>query len=91
MKSRTRSRSVCDLGAGVEVHRCPLLVALLGRANASSGAAPVAGEELAVLLEQPGQLELGDLGQVALEDPRRLAAGQLRRDREEELVDQAGA
>ncbi len=85
---------LCDLGAGGEVHRF-LSSSCFRRRNANRidafQDAAVAGEELAVLLEQPGQLQPGDLGQLALEDPRRLAAAQLRRDRQEELVDQAPA
>ena len=92
MKSSTRSRSVGDLGAGLEVHR--FLSSSLRRGErysmVDSGPA-VAGEELAVGLQQPGQLQLDDLRQRPLDDPRRLAAAQLRRDRQEELVDQAGA
>src|SRR4051812_38804009 len=90
MKSSTRSRSVATSGVGVKSMcsspRLPLPVA----ANANSGTA-VASEELVVLPEQPGELQLGHAREVALDDPRRVAAGQLRRDREEEIVDVAGA
>src|SRR5512141_1113207 len=46
----------------------------------------IAGEQLALGFEQPGELHLLDVGQGALQDPRALAAGDLRGDREEELV-----
>ena len=104
MKSRTRSRSVATSGLGLKsiyvlssglggqnASAIPVtsrLVRPYVRKTAKSAAA-VAGEELALVLQQPGELQLGDRGQVALEDPRRVAAGQLRRDRQEELVDQA--
>src|SRR5689334_6804578 len=55
----------------------------------ASGPAAIAGEELALLLQQPGELELGHAWQRPLEDPRRLAADELRRDREKEVVDEA--
>src|ERR1700712_4647920 len=87
MKSRIRSRSAATSGLGLKSIGV-LLVECSGKANS---AAPVAGEKLAVLLQQPRQLQLGDSGQVALDDPRRVAAGQFRRDREEEVVDVSGA
>src|SRR6478672_2730090 len=88
MKSRIRSRSVSTWGLGLKsTAGGPLLGA--GCRNASSAAA-VAGEELAVLLEQPGELERNERRQRALDDPGRLPSGQLRGDGEEEVIDQAG-
>ena len=86
MKSRIRSRRVSTWGLGLK--------STTASSPRYSGAAtlprpPVAGEELAVLLQQPGQLERLELRQLALEDARGRAAGELRRDRQEELVDEA--
>src|SRR4051812_32191314 len=91
MKSRMRSRRVSTWGLGVKSIDC-VLSSGLGRPNASGRRLPppVAGEELAVLLEQPGQLQLGHAGQlVALEDAGRFGAGHPRGGGEEELVDEA--
>src|SRR4051794_18739691 len=101
MKSRTRSRSVATSGLGVKSIAPPRRLCSRQRYLIGSafpvGAAPaawapcsgaaVAGEELAVLLEQPGELELGGGWQFALED-RRPGARQLRRHGQEQLVDQ---
>src|SRR6266496_1617838 len=46
----------------------------------------IAGEELALGFEQPGEVDLIDVGQGSLQHPRALAAGDLRRDGQEELV-----
>src|SRR4029450_5429962 len=49
----------------------------------------IAGEELALRFEQPGELDLINVWECALQDPRAFATGDLRRDRQEELVRQA--
>src|SRR3954468_22041840 len=49
----------------------------------------IAGEELSLGLEQPGELDLIDVWQGAFEHPRALAAGDLRGDGEKELVGEA--
>src|SRR5829696_5800633 len=49
----------------------------------------VAGKELSLGLEQPGELHLIDVRERSLEHPRTLATRDLRRDRQEELVGQA--
>src|SRR6187200_1156057 len=89
MKSSTRSRSSATSGLGlksiVSSPRSPERERYL---IGASGPA-VAGEELAILLQQPSQLHLDDPRERPLEDPRPLATTQLRRDRQEELVDQA--
>src|SRR5690349_2119599 len=92
MKSRMRSRSVSTWGLGVKsMYSVPLLGAGPRTLAARRLATPVAGEELAVLLQQPGELQLGRARQrPALEDARRVATGHPRRGGEEELVDDAG-
>src|ERR1700710_32195 len=87
MKSRTRSRSVATSGLGLK--SIGVLSSGPPAGNASCSAAPVAREQLAVLLQQPGQLELGDGRQLTLEDAWRVAAAELRRGRQKELVDQS--
>src|ERR1700710_488654 len=87
MKSRTRSRSVATSGLGLK--SIGVLSSGAAAGNASCSAAPVAREQLAVLLQQPGQLELGDGRQLTLEDAWRVAAAELRRGRQKELVDQS--
>src|SRR6476646_4784453 len=91
MKSRMRSRSASTWGLGLKS------ICLASSPRVRSGrtvprsAPPVAGEELAVVLQQPSEFERHPVVQLALEDARRrAAAAQLRRDREEELVDEAG-
>ena len=88
MKSRTRSRRASTWGLGLKSISGVLSSGLVGP-KATGLRPPVAGEELAVLLQQPGQLERLDAGQIALEDARGAAAAQLRRDRQEQLIDQA--
>src|SRR6478735_9870991 len=88
MKSRMRSRSVSTWGLGL---KSMLLSPLLGSGGGKLPGPGVAGEELALLLQQPGQLQRHHVVELALEDARRrAAAAQLRRDRQEELVDQPG-
>src|SRR5262245_32109482 len=87
MKSRMRERSVSTSGLGLKSTAASSPRRCSGGATLPRPA--VAGEELAVLLEQPGQLESLDAGKLALEDARRSAPGELRGDRQEELVDQA--
>src|SRR5437868_5321681 len=90
MKSRTRSRSSATSGLGLKsIGSSPRLSGARNAIGWAASGPPVAGEELPVLLEQPGEVEVDHPGQRPLEDPRRLAAAQLRRDRQEELVDQA--
>src|ERR1700709_1948663 len=84
MKSRTRSRSVATSGLGLK--SSGVLSSGAAAGNASCSAAPVAREQLAVHLLQPGQLELGDGRQLTLEDAWRVAAAELRRGRPKELV-----
>src|SRR3954463_13901085 len=91
MKSSTRSRSCATSGLGLKSIRSsprPLLRRKNAIGSLYSGS-PVAGEELAVLFQQPGELEADHVRKRTLEDPRRLATAQLRRDRQEEVVDQA--
>src|SRR5215207_4858412 len=88
MKSRIRSRSVSTSGLGLK--------STTASSPRYSGAAtlprpPVAGEELAILLQQPGELQWHHLGQLTLDDPGRRPAGELRRGGQEELVDQIGS
>src|SRR5215218_8199846 len=90
MKSRTRSRSSATSGLGLKsIGSSPRLSGATNAIRWATSGPPVAGEKLAVLLQQPGELEVDDPRQRTLEDPRRLAAAQLRRDRQEELVDEA--
>src|SRR5215213_5340630 len=51
--------------------------------------AAVAGEELALRLEEPGELDLVDVGKRPLEHAWSLSAGDLRRERQEELIGEA--
>src|SRR5689334_7607492 len=87
MKSRMRSRSVSTWGLGVKSIDWS---SPRGWAARTLAGMAVAGEELAVLLEEPGELQLRGGGQrLALEDAGGLGPGQLRRRGQEELVDQA--
>src|SRR5689334_6557872 len=90
MKSSTRSRSSATSGLGVKSIGSsprPLWETNANRYLASGPA--VAGEELAVLLEQPDEVEADHLRQRSLEDPRAPDPAQLWRDGQEELVNQA--
>src|SRR6187397_277732 len=89
MKSSTRSRSSATSGLGLKSIVSSPRSPERERYLIGGSGPPVAGEELAVVLEQPGQLHLDDLGQRPLEDPRPAATTQLRRDRQEQLVYQA--
>src|SRR3954447_26157650 len=77
MKSRIRSRRASTSGLGLKSTAVILL------------RPPIAGEELAVLLQQPSELQRLDLRQLSLEDPRGGPAGELRRGGQEEVVDQS--
>src|ERR1700742_3221310 len=91
MKSRIRSRSAATSGVGSKSISPSLLVARPPVRNVGAtlpGRAPVAGEELAAFLQEPGELQLGDRRERAFED-RVAGADQFRRERQEELVGEA--
>src|SRR3954453_7234128 len=80
MRSRRDSTSGEGLKSTVERYRSGALL----------GDPAVAAEELALGLQQPGELDVVDVGQGTLQDAGALAPCDLRGERQEELVRQAG-
>src|SRR5215203_5559534 len=83
MKSRIRSRRVSTSGLGL---KSTTASSPRGSGGATLPRPAIAGEELSVLLQEPGQLQRGNLGELALDDARRRAAGELGGDGQEEVV-----